>query len=233
MSGHCCNRTIRLVLFDLDGTLADTAPDLAYALNRTLEQFNRPTLSFEAIRPHVSHGGIAMIRAGFGIEPDHPDFQTYRNHFLEVYKENIARETQLFPGMDRVIETFENLGIPWGIVTNKPAWLTDPLMEAMALTKRAACIISGDTTPYSKPHPHPIHHACQLADRTPQECLYIGDAARDIEAGKNAGTATLTALFGYLSETDDPDSWEADAKIQHPLEILELMGLSSERVNAG
>jgi phosphoglycolate phosphatase len=222
----CCNRSIGLVLFDLDGTLADTAPDLAYALNKTLERFDRPPLTFEQIRPHVSHGGVAMIRAGFGIDQSHPDFDGYRKYFLDIYLENIARETRLFPGMEQVIATFEANQIPWGIVTNKPAWLTDPLMQQMALTRRAACIISGDSTPYAKPHPHPILYACELVGRSPEQCLYIGDAQRDIEAGRNAGTATLTALFGYLGESDQPDQWGADGSLQQPLEILTRLGLS-------
>jgi 2-phosphoglycolate phosphatase len=218
-------RPIHLVLFDLDGTLADTAPDLAYALNQTLEKHGRDPLPFEQIRPHVSHGGIALIRAGFGIEPEHPEFQQYREDLLDIYQQNIARETVLFPDMPQVLEQLEQHGIGWGIVTNKPAWLTDPLMQGMGLTHRAACIISGDTTPNSKPHPGPILYACESAGITPTACLYIGDAERDIVAGRDAGTATLTALFGYLDEKDQPDSWGADDCIAEPLDILRKIGL--------
>ncbi|MCG8428485.1 MAG: HAD-IA family hydrolase [Chromatiales bacterium] len=223
---HCCDRTIRLVLFDLDGTFADTAPDLAYALNETLRAFGREPLAFEQIRPHVSHGGIAMIKAGFGIERDHPEIETYRQHLLDIYLNNIARDTRLFAGMEQVIHSLEQQDIPWGIVTNKPAWLTDPLMDQLDLTERAVCIISGDTTDHAKPHPLPILHACELAQRTPQECLYVGDAERDIEAGRNAGTATVTALFGYLDEHDDPNAWGADHMINSPLELLQLLDIS-------
>lgn len=217
-------KRIRLILFDLDGTLADTAPDLAYALNQTLALHGKEPLNFEQIRPHVSHGGIALIRAGFGIEPDHPEFEKYRQDLLAIYLDNIARETALFPGMDEVISFFERNNLSWGIVTNKPDWLTDPLMEKMGLTERAACIVSGNTTDNSKPHPEPILHACRLVGFKPDESLYIGDAERDIEAGRRAGTATLTALFGYLTEADQPDEWGADGTIDHPIEILEQLG---------
>lgn len=217
---------IRLVLFDLDGTLADTAPDLAYALNQTLIRHGRQALPFEQIRPHVSHGGIALIRAGFGIEPSHPEFQRYRDDMLATYQEHIARETTLFPGMEQVLTQLEQHAIGWGIVTNKPAWLTDPLMVGMGLNRRAACIVSGDTTPNSKPHPGPILHACALTRTPPRECLYIGDAERDIVAGREAGTTTLTALFGYLDAADRPDTWGADDSIASPTQILEKLGLT-------
>ncbi|MDF1529187.1 MAG: HAD-IA family hydrolase [Sedimenticola sp.] len=213
------------MLFDLDGTLADTAPDLAYALNQTLVKHGRNSLPFEHIRPHVSHGGIALIRAGFGIEPDHPDFQEYRQDLLAIYLQNIVRETALFPGMAEVLEQLEQLGIGWGIVTNKPAWLTDPLVAGMGLSQRAACIISGDTTPNSKPHPGPILYACEQTGVTPTACIYVGDAERDIVAGREAGTATLAALFGYLGEKDRPESWGADDLIAKPEDLLKKIGL--------
>jgi phosphoglycolate phosphatase len=220
-------RPVRLVLFDLDGTLADTAPDLAYALNQTLVRHGRDALPFERIRPHVSHGGIALIRAGFAIEPDHPEFQRYREDLLAVYQANIARETTLFPGMAEVLEQLELHSVGWGVVTNKPAWLTDPLMAGLGLTRRAACIVSGDTTANSKPHPGPILHACEATDTAPRECLFIGDAERDIIAGRAAGTTTLTALFGYLDEQDRPDSWGADDSVATPAQILEKLGLGA------
>ncbi len=166
-------RVIRLVLFDLDGTFADTAPDLAYALNQTLKKHGRDELPFDEIRPHVSHGGIALIRAGFGINPDQPRFEEYRQDLLTVYKKNISRETRLFPGMDQVLAQFESLQLPWGIVTNKPDWLTDPLMEEMGLTRRAACIVSGNTTANSKPHPEPILYACRLVGCSPKSASIL------------------------------------------------------------
>lgn len=215
---------IRLVLFDLDGTLADTAPDLAYALNRTLEQNGREPLRFEEIRPQVSHGGAALIRLGFQIDQRHLHFKTYYDQLIDIYQENIDRETRLFEGMAQVLCHLEAAGVPWGVVTNKPSWLTNPLMNRLGLSKRAACIVSGDTTDNRKPHPEPILFACNLTQRLPSECLYIGDAERDIEAGRNAGVVTLTALFGYIGDNDDPSDWGADGSITAPSEILDWLG---------
>ena len=214
---------VNLVLFDLDGTLVDTAPDLAYALNQTLKRYGRHSLPLEKIRSHVSHGGTALIRAGFEMEPEHSDFQRYRQEFLTIYEQNISRETTLFPGMEEVLSTLEERGIAWGIVTNKPTWLTNPLMEEIGLVQRAACIISGDTTKNSKPHPGPILHACEQVGYPPEECLYIGDAARDIEAGNSAGTTTIIARFGYIAEHDKPDAWGADGCIDEPGQILKWL----------
>lgn len=212
--------SIKTVLFDLDGTLADTAPDLAYALNETLKLNGKQQLAYEEIRPHVSHGGIALVKLGFQMEPEHPDFDTYRNQFLDIYKSNIASQTRLFEGMDELLAKLEQQNIRWGVVTNKPSWLTDPLMDALLLTQRAACVISGDTLSERKPHPAPILYACQLTGAEPDECLYVGDAQRDIEAGNRAGLTTLAALFGYIEVNDDPALWQADALINHPLEVL-------------
>lgn len=213
-----------MVLFDLDGTFADTAPDLAYALNRTLESHGREPLSLEQIRPAASHGGIALIRLGFGLQPQDEGFEALRQEFLRFYRDHLCRETTLFPDMPQLLEELERRGIHWGIVTNKPAWLTDPLMEQLGMSERAACIVSGDTTGNSKPHPEPILHACRLAGGRPEECLYVGDAQRDIEAGRNAGTTTLVALFGYLGEEDHPETWGADGTVAQPSDILGWLG---------
>jgi phosphoglycolate phosphatase len=223
----------RLVLFDLDGTFADTAPDLAYALNQTLERHGRAAIAFEHIRPQVSHGGAALIRLGFQIEPGHAAFEGYRQELLDCYQQNLSRHTSLFPGMEDLLEQMEKHGILWGIVTNKPAWLTDPLMEQLGFTGRAACIISGDTTENRKPHPGPILHACQMLDIAPGEALYVGDAQRDIEAGSRAGSATLAALFGYIGETDQPGQWGANGSIDHPLQILGWLGLDLPTGHSG
>jgi phosphoglycolate phosphatase len=214
---------IRTVLFDLDGTLADTAPDLAYALNGVrLEQGYEP-LPFEVIRPVVSHGGIALTRLGFGLEPEDPDFPPLRERLLEIYRDNIARETVLFPGMPELLDHIEQQGINWGVVTNKPAWLTEPLMQALGLAQRAACIVSGDTCTNRKPHPEPILHGCHLAGSQAHECLYVGDAERDIEAGKRAGLRTIVALFGYIAENDAPESWQADVLLESPWAIQQWL----------
>jgi len=208
------------VLLDLDGTCADTAPDLAWALNQVLIAHGRPPCPFEAIRPHVSHGGRALIRFGFGLAPEHPDFESLRHTLLEIYRAHLSTRTRLFPGMVELLGALGARGIPWGIVTNKPAWLTEPLLHDLGLAGRAACIVSGDTTPHSKPHPGPILHACRLLQRDPGCCWYLGDAERDVTAGRAAGTRTLVALFGYLGAADRPHTWGADGLIEHPLELL-------------
>lgn len=215
---------IRTVLFDLDGTLADTAPDLAYALNTVLVEQGKPALPYETIRPVVSHGGIALIRLGFALSPDDPQFAPLRERLLAVYRENIAVHTRLFDGMAELLERIEERSLNWGVVTNKPAWLTQPLMAALGLSSRAATIVSGDTLKQSKPHPAPMLYACEQAGSQAHECLYVGDAARDIEAGNNAGMLTLVALFGYIAEQDDPHSWGAHGMVNTPLEILDYLG---------
>lgn len=211
------------VLFDLDGTLADTAPDLAGALNATLQHYDHDPLPYEAIRPVVSHGGVALIRLGFGIEPEEPGFEDRRRFLLDYYADNLCIGTQLFGGMESVLTHIEDNGIAWGIVTNKPAWLTDPLMTAMQLDSRAGCIISGDTCATRKPHPEPILHACRLIDADPGETWYIGDAGRDIEAGRAAGCTTIGALYGYLHPEDPPEQWQADLNIAQPEQLLALL----------
>lgn len=214
---------MRTVLFDLDGTLADTAPDLAYALNVVLQENGHRPLSFEAIRPVVSHGGTALIRLGFNIAPDHPDFNRLRDRLLEIYRANLARHTRLFPGMDQVLNEIENRGMRWGVVTNKPAWLTEPLLEALELSHRASCIVSGDSTAKRKPDPEPMHYACHLAGSDAAECVFIGDAERDIEAGRRAGMQTLVAMFGYVGTEDRPEQWGADHLINEPIEIIDWL----------
>lgn len=211
------------VLFDLDGTLLDTAPDLAAALNQVLVEEGRTAKSFEDIRPVVSHGGIALIRFGFAIEPGHPDFERLRLRFLEIYRQHIAEHTRPFAGINELLDHLEANDIPWGVVTNKPSWLTDPLLAALGLDRRAATIVSGDTTANAKPHPEPMYYACQQTGHDPQHCIYVGDAERDIEAGRRAGMKTLVALFGYIGEDDQPERWQADGMIRHPLEILQFI----------
>ncbi|MES9831611.1 MAG: HAD-IA family hydrolase [Candidatus Thiodiazotropha sp. L084R] len=211
------------MLFDLDGTFADTALDLHYTLNLILKRHGRQTIAFEQLRPSVSHGSQAMLRVGFGIEPEHPDFNHLQKELLDLYLEHIAEQTRLFDGMPELLDELEARAIRWGIVTNKPTRLTNPLMQRLGLQERACSIVSGDTTPYAKPHPEPILYACQQSEVSPQRTLYVGDAIRDIEAGRSAGTRTLVALFGYLGDEDKPDEWQADGQINHPLEILEWL----------
>lgn len=208
------------LLFDLDGTLADTAPDLAGALNALLCELDRAPLPFTTIRPHVSHGGRALIKLGLGLEDGDPDFKPLHRRFLDLYRGAIARETRLFDGMEALLAQAEAHGVPWGVVTNKPAWLTDPLMDELGLTARAGCIVSGDTTPHSKPHPEPLLHASRLVGIEPGDCLFVGDAERDIESARRAGMYSLVARFGYLGPDDRPECWGADGLVDTPGEIV-------------
>lgn len=210
----------RTILFDLDGTLLDTAPDLADALNTVLAENQRSPLPFDDIRPVVSHGGVALIKLGFNIDSPDPAFAPLRQRLLDVYRENISRRTQPFPGISKLLDSIEQRGLNWGIVTNKPGWLTEPLLKDLGLFDRAACVVSGDTLEERKPHPAPMLHASELANSRPEHCVYIGDAQRDIEAGNNAGMHTLVALFGYIQKDDDPYSWNASSLIKQPGDLL-------------
>ena len=212
---------IKTVLFDLDGTLADTAPDLANALNHVLKKHNCAELSYKAIRPMVSHGGAALINLGFGEK--HPQFDTLYKELLDYYKNNIANETSLFPGTQSLLDYLSSNNINWGIVTNKPAWLTEPLIEKLKLKNQAITIISGDTLKQRKPDPAPLLYACEQAGSHAKECIYIGDAARDIEAGNRAGMYTVVARFGYISDSDNPNSWGAQSSIESPEDMVPIL----------
>lgn len=208
------------VLFDLDGTLLDTAPDLGAALNRVLASHGREPLPAAAIRPHVSHGARALVGLGFGLAPGDPGFEERRRELLDAYRANLFRETRLFPGMEAVLGHCETRGIPWGVVTNKPAWLTDPLLAALDLARRAACVVSGDTTAHPKPHPEPLFHACARTGAAPAACLYVGDAERDVAAARAAGMAVVVALFGYIPPGESPREWAADGYLEAPEDLI-------------
>ena len=210
----------RALLLDLDGTLADTAPDMAAALNRLRREEGREPLPYAAVRPQVSHGGAALVRLAFG-EPPPDEFERLRQRFLALYREDLARDTALFAGFPFVLETLEAAGVPWGVVTNKPGWLTEPLMAALGLETRAACIVAGDTLPERKPHPAPLLLAARLAGVSPDECIYAGDAERDIAAGRAAGMRTVAVRFGYLADGEDPAAWRPDGVVERPADLLD------------
>lgn len=216
-------RKPQAVLFDLDGTLADTAPDLAYALNVTLQHYGLAPLPFEQIRPVVSHGGIALIKLGFGILPGTPGFEEKRQYLLNVYQGNLCRDTHLFDGMETVLQYLEQTQTAWGIVTNKPAWLTDPLMVAMSLNQRTPAIVSGDTCAKRKPDPEPIQYACKLLQVPCAHTWYVGDAGRDMQAGRAAGCQTIGATYGYIYPDDPIENWDSDDNIAQPLELIDLL----------
>ncbi|MHB8621982.1 MAG: HAD family hydrolase [Sulfuricaulis sp.] len=211
---------IRTVLFDLDGTLADTAPDLAQALNVLLVEQGRRELPYATIRPVASHGASALIKLGFGLVAGDSNFDHLRQRYLMLYSENLCRHTRPFTGIESLLQTLQEQDINWGIVTNKPAFLTDPLVACLNFKPGPACVISGDTTKNRKPHPEPILLACLQAGRRPEQCVYVGDAERDIQAGRRAGMKTLVALFGYISQDETPQNWGADGMVRAPLEIL-------------
>ena len=212
---------LRTVLFDLDGTLADTAPDMAHALNLLLKEKDYEPLPFDTIRPWVSHGGLALVRLGFGEERGDVELKNLRQRFLEIYAENLCRETHLFPGIAQLLAMLSENGFNWGVVTNKPGYLTEPLVAQLTIQPPPACIVSGDTTTNRKPHPEPMLLACKQAGSDPHECLYVGDAERDIHAGKQAGMKTLVALFGYITDSEDPETWGADGMIRAPMEVFD------------
>ena len=222
-NGTTTGQRITTVLFDLDGTIADTAPDMAFALNEILREAGREPLPLEELRPHTSHGSLGLIQCAFGFGSEDARFAALRQRFLDVYNANLAVDTRLFPEIEQLLFELERQGFRWGIVTNKPAWLTDPLMKLLGLAARAACIVSGDTAAKSKPHPDPLHHACEVLACTPGECLYVGDAERDIMAGRSAGMATLVAGFGYIHKDERPSEWGADGIIDSPLGVLDWL----------
>lgn len=211
-------RALRGVLFDLDGTLLDTAPDMHGALERLLQENDRPSLPFATVRGRVSHGSSALVDLGFpGIAA--PMREALKQRYLEIYAANLCRATVLFPGMAEVLTAMEDRGLCLGVVTNKPAWLTEPLLDALGLTPRLATIVSGDTLPQRKPAPEPMWLAARQAGADPDRFVYLGDAERDIAAGRAAGMRTLIARWGYLEATDDPDAWQADAQLQAPVDF--------------
>jgi len=211
------------VFFDLDGTLADTAPDLAGTLNRLQAEHGLVPTPFETLRPQVSHGVRGMLGTGFGLAPDAPAYPALAARFLALYTESLCVDTRLFPGMAELLDSLEARGITWGIVTNKAERFARPLVDALGLGSRSVCIVGGDTAPRAKPFPDPLLHACKAAGVTPGRCIYVGDDIRDIKAGKAAGMLTLAAAYGYLGSDQPIEAWTADAIIEHPLEILSFV----------
>jgi len=211
---------MQAVLFDLDGTLVDTAPDLGYALNLQRERHGLDFLPEEAIRPYASHGSRGLLEVGFGLLPTDDSFEAMRTEYLDLYTQVMTRQPLLFEGMEETLQAIEQRGLRWGIVTNKPRRFTQPMVAHMGLDSRAAAVISGDDAPQPKPSPQTLLLACERMKINPQTVLYIGDAERDVQAGNAAGMKTLVALFGYLSVTDKPQQWGAHACIAHPKDLL-------------
>jgi N-acetyl-D-muramate 6-phosphate phosphatase len=215
----------RAILFDLDGTLADTAPDLGGAINRVRAARGLAATPYELLRPVASAGARGLIGASFGLRPEDEGYDVLRMEFLAAYEKDIALETRLFDGVGTLLATLEERGIAWGIVTNKAARLTDRLTPQIGLG-HAACTISGDTTAHPKPHPAPLLEAAKRIGLPPQACWYVGDDLRDIQAGKAAGMATIAAAWGYCGHVE-PSTWNADVTVSSPLDMLDLISSAS------
>ncbi len=214
---------IEAVLFDLDGTFADTAPDLAAALNHVRSLRGLHPLPLEAIRPQASHGSVGLLKAGFNIEPGMPDFANLRAAFLHYYETHICVHTTLFPGMAQLVETLEQRGLPWGIVTNKPHRYTVPLMRALGYAQRAACMVSGDTCEHAKPHPKPLLHAAGLMGVDHARCLYLGDDLRDMEAAQAANMIGIIASYGYIDPASNTSTWPSEGSVQTPFALMRYL----------
>jgi phosphoglycolate phosphatase len=221
----------RAALFDLDGTLLDTAPDLTAALNVLLREEQRPALELAVVRPHVSGGAVAVVRVAFpGVSGE--AFERLRRRFLELYGAAVSVHTRLFPGFEPVLATLEAHGLPWGIVTNKARWLTEPLLIDLGLHSRAACVLSGDTLPERKPHPRPLLVAAERIGVAPRDCVFVGDALRDVQAACAAGMVPLAVRYGYLDPADHPEAWPVAAWLDVPADLLPWLHVPATRANA-
>jgi phosphoglycolate phosphatase len=216
------NGRIRGVLFDLDGTLLDTAHDMMNALNALRAEEGLEPLPYEKVRCQVSHGGNALVRLSFG-ELSATEHEVMRQRLLDIYRKQLARHTCLFEGGDEMLRDLERRGLRWGIVTNKPGWLTDPLLVEVGLHTRAKAVVSGDTLAHRKPHPLPLLHAAEAMGVPPTECVYVGDAERDMQAAQAAGMFAVVAGYGYLGDDDRAEGWFSHGWLDTPLELLEWL----------
>jgi 2-phosphoglycolate phosphatase len=216
-------RKTSLILFDLDGTLADTAPDLIEAVNRCLEARGRPRRAIDELRPWASHGARGLIGQAFGIAPGEAEYEELRAEFVARYEADICGRTALFPGIAATLVRIEDAGLPWGIVTNKVARLTEPLVKFLGLSQRAACVVSGDTAKAAKPDPAPILFALEKCRCAPSAGAYVGDDRRDVEAGRAAGVCTFAVSYGYSAGMDDIRQWQADHILDRPEELLDFV----------
>jgi len=218
--------SVRALLLDLDGTLVDTAPDMAAALAAVMAAEGLPELPFRRVRCHVSDGARGLINLGFA-DADAERHEALKLALLAAYAERVAVDSAVFPGMQDVLRAVSAAGMPWGVVTNKPARFTDPLMAALGLTEDAACVISGDTAARAKPHPEPMLMAADILGVDPGACLYVGDARRDIEAALAAAMVPVAVRWGYIKDGDDPDDWGARFLIDAPAELLPVLALEA------
>jgi 2-phosphoglycolate phosphatase len=216
----------RAVLFDLDGTLIDSAPDLAGAGNDMRAARGLPLLPLAHFRPMVGAGARGMVGRALDVMPGHADFEALRDEFLQRYEERMTRETRVFAAMWPVLEGLAARGLPWGIVTNKATRFSQPLVRSLGLLETAATLVCGDTTPHAKPHPAPLLEAARRMEVAAGDCVYVGDDLRDVQAGRAAGMATVAAAWGYLGEGDHIEAWGADHVVASPDELLKLLGMA-------
>lgn len=214
---------ISAVLFDLDGTIADTAPDMAHSLNRLRARHGLMPLPLQTVRPHASRGARGMVGVGFGLGAGDPGYAALRDAFLEDYAAQLCIDTVLFPGIEVLLNTLDEHQLKWGIVTNKATRLTLPLLTALDLDKRAHCIVCGDTCARAKPHPDPLLHAAHLLSTRPECSIYVGDDERDIQAANAAGMQSVVALYGYLGTGTPPPDWNATHMLNTPTELMALI----------
>lgn len=224
---------INTILFDFDGTVADSAPDLAHAANMQRAHRNLPPLPYEKLRCVASQGARGLLRVALDLTPDDDDFEPTRLQFLKDYRACMTLRTALFPGIGELLEQIETAGLQWGIVTNKAEALSFPMFDFLRLTERSVANVCGDTTAFSKPHPGPLLHAATLAGTSPDACIYVGDDERDIIAGKAAGMPTIAAAYGYCNDAQEVETWNADQIAQRPEDIWDAVIKIKEKVELG
>jgi N-acetyl-D-muramate 6-phosphate phosphatase len=215
------------VFFDLDGTLADTAADLAAPIHAMRAERGLEPLPLDALRPFASMGARGLIGRGLGITKDEPGYEALRLEFLARYEAAMVVHTRLFEGFDAVLDALDRSGVRWGVVSNKVERYVRPIMAELGVLQRSVTAIGGDTTAHAKPHPEPLLHAARLARVAPTDCVYVGDDLRDVEAGRAAGMLTIAAAYGFCGDHDPPGAWGADALIAHPLELLPLLRITA------
>lgn len=214
---------VQAVLFDLDGTLVNTAPDMADALNILLNKHGKPAVDYDSARKQTSRGSLGLIQLGFGTLIEDIHREELRKEYLQIYADNLCIKTELFNGVTELLSILDEKDISWGIVTNKPGFLTEPLLEELGITQRTHCVVSGDSLENRKPHPDPLHHAAELLSVSEKDTVYIGDDPRDIQAGQAAGMHTAIAAYGYIPDDQNIESWGADLIIQQPLNIKDWL----------
>jgi phosphoglycolate phosphatase len=213
----------RAVFFDLDGTLADTAPDLCRALNRVRAERGLDAVPLALTRAHTSSGARGLLGIGMDVKPDHADYPALRRRFLDFYEQELCVDTRLFEGVPELLSVLRERGVRWGVVTNKARRFAEPLMLKLDPARACACVVGGDSTPRLKPHPDSLLHGAAALGLPPSECMYVGDDLRDVQAARAAAMGVIVAAWGYLGDAGDPATWKADAVIDHPLDALNFL----------